>query len=227
MRRSVLTTRFASRASTASTERCFAPPSGTEATVGDHLEGAEQAQLHVRSVAGDRALAGFERCLSALPDRLAIESHRVTDEPEGNPMTTTTNSIQTTTETSKKAEADGRPIAGRLVRFIAAFVMAATLALAFGTQPSGAINPNQTSAQGVAHRPGQWYGGVNDFWARQFASWGWRYTPPALSWYNSATGWMYQTPCGVTMAEQRLLLLEQPPHLPRRQLHAGPHQQPG
>jgi len=112
-------------------------------------------------------------------------------------MTTTTDTTQNT-ETIETIER--RRTACRLVRFLAAAVVAATLALAFGSQPSGAINPNQTSAQGVLTVQANWYGGVNDFWARQFAAWGWRYTPPGLAWYNSATGWMYQTPCGATVA---------------------------
>ena len=87
----------------------------------------------------------------------------------------------------------------RVAKLLAAALIATMLALTVAGRPSDAFNPNQTSAQGVLTIQAQWYGGVNDFWARSFAGWGYRYTPPQLSWYNSATGNMYQTPCGWTL----------------------------
>src|SRR3954451_10699902 len=107
-------------------------------------------------------------------------------------MTTTDTTIITT-------EAAVQPSRRRLVRVLAAGLMALTLALTVTSRPSDAFNPNQTSAQGVLTVQAQWYGGVNDFWARQFASWGWTYTPPQLTWYNSASGNMFSTPCGFTL----------------------------
>jgi predicted metalloprotease len=87
----------------------------------------------------------------------------------------------------------------RFARLLAAALLATMLALTVANRPADAFNPNQRTASGVLTIQAQWYGGVNDFWARTFAGWGYRYTPPGLSWYNSATGWMYQTPCGFTM----------------------------
>ena len=113
-------------------------------------------------------------------------------------MTTTTNTIQTTTETTKTCEpaAALRRPAGPLHRRLRD---GGDAGARLRHPAVGGDQPEPDPAQGVLTVQASWYGGVNDFWARQFASWGWRYTPPALSWYNSATGNMYSTPCGFTM----------------------------
>jgi hypothetical protein len=112
-------------------------------------------------------------------------------------MTTTDRTTSTASTASTEPAVRGRR---RSVQLLAAGVLALMLALTVASRPSDAFNPNQTSAQGVLTVQAQWYGGVNDFWARTFAGWGWRYTPPGLTWYNSAAGNLPNTPCGMTKA---------------------------
>jgi predicted metalloprotease len=79
-------------------------------------------------------------------------------------------------------------------------VAAAVVGLVSTTGPGvGAINPAQTTASGVLYyiARGDVYGSVDDFWYRNFQTWGNTYYRPPVYWYN-VNGNHYQTPCGNT-----------------------------
>ncbi len=102
----------------------------------------------------------------------------------------------TTTATNRRPARSLRVLAQTAV---VALVLVLTQLL--GSSSAQAMNPAPTNTQGVVNAMITSYGGVNDYWARVFATWGYRYTPPSVAYYNSATGYNVSTPCGNTSTQ--------------------------